>query len=62
AHAEDQLSTAPGISAWISRVEDSKHGLRPLSITFALPKALSMYAFVFLQLGLVLLFSHANTG
>ncbi|KAG9044167.1 hypothetical protein FS837_008700 [Tulasnella sp. UAMH 9824] len=62
AHAEDQLSTAPGISAWISKVEDLKHGLRPLSITFALPQALSIYAFVSLQLGLVLLFSNADLG
>ncbi|KAG8975349.1 hypothetical protein FRC05_005908 [Tulasnella sp. 425] len=53
-HAEDKLSTAPGISAWISRVEDFKHGLRPLSITFALPRALTMYAFVAMQFGLVL--------
>ncbi|KIO30636.1 hypothetical protein M407DRAFT_20352 [Tulasnella calospora MUT 4182] len=56
AHATDKLSTAPGISAWISRVEDLKHGLRPLSIKFALPRALTIYAFISLQLGLVLVY------
>ncbi|KAG8942156.1 hypothetical protein FRC04_003846 [Tulasnella sp. 424] len=55
-HTEDRLPTAPGIIPLISRIEHFKDGLRPLSIMFALPRALVMYAFIAMQLGLVLVY------
>lgn len=40
-------------SAYIVRVESVLHGLRPLSIIYALPRALTLQAALLLQYGLV---------
>ncbi|KAG8880237.1 hypothetical protein FRB98_005280 [Tulasnella sp. 332] len=43
-HREDILATGPDISKYIMSVENYYHGLRPLSIIFVLPHALTAYA------------------
>lgn len=42
-------------SAYIVKVEDVTHGLRPLALTYTIPHALTMYAAVFLAMGLLIL-------
>ncbi|KAG8934685.1 hypothetical protein FRC01_001086 [Tulasnella sp. 417] len=55
AHSKERLATAPDISAYIMQVEDYFHGLRPLSVTFTLPHALTAYSAVLLQSSLLML-------
>ncbi|KAG8906980.1 hypothetical protein FRB99_005622 [Tulasnella sp. 403] len=53
AHSRDKIATAPDISAYIMKVEDYYHGLRPLSIVFCFPHALTIYSVLLLQTALV---------
>ncbi|KAG8976139.1 hypothetical protein FRB90_009275, partial [Tulasnella sp. 427] len=55
AHSRDRLATAPDISAYIMQVEDYYHGLRPLSIIFSLPHALTAYSALLLQSSLLMI-------
>ncbi|KAG8990637.1 hypothetical protein FRB90_001689 [Tulasnella sp. 427] len=43
-HSKDRLKTASDISSYVSMTENVRHGLRPLSIAYTLPKALLTWA------------------
>ncbi|KIO21217.1 hypothetical protein M407DRAFT_29146 [Tulasnella calospora MUT 4182] len=55
AHSRERLATAPDISAYIMQVEGYFHGLRPLSITFTLPHALTAYSALMPQYSLLMI-------
>lgn len=55
-YSVEKLATGPDISNFIMQAEDYYHGLRPLSITFTLPRVLTMYSAILFQ---VALFSRA---
>jgi len=54
-HGEYALSTGPDISRYIMSVESYHHGLRPLSLVFVLPQALTVYSAGFFNVALIVL-------
>lgn len=52
-HSNARLGTAMDVSAYLSRSESFRHGLRPLSILLSLPQALTIWAGLLFQIGLV---------
>jgi len=53
-HSSSYLGTGPEISAYVMKMEDYRHGLRPLSLVFTAPHALTIYSAFFLIGGLLL--------
>ncbi|KAG9044935.1 hypothetical protein FS837_007296 [Tulasnella sp. UAMH 9824] len=54
-HSNTKLGTAMDVSAYLSKSESFQYGLRPLSVLLSLPQALTIWAGLFFQVGLVLL-------
>ncbi|KIO30643.1 hypothetical protein M407DRAFT_20358 [Tulasnella calospora MUT 4182] len=54
-HSNAKLGTAMDVSAYLSGNESFQHGLRPLSVLLSLPQALTIWAGLLFQIGLVLL-------
>ncbi|KIO23737.1 hypothetical protein M407DRAFT_26800 [Tulasnella calospora MUT 4182] len=52
-HSNTRLGTAMDVSAYVSRGESFQHGLRPLSIILSLPQALTIWAGLLFQIGLI---------
>lgn len=61
-HQRGGLGTAADISAYISYAENYSHGLRGLSIVLSLPRALTVWGIVLLQVALATDISTHNQG
>lgn len=51
---ENLITLFPFQAAYIMRVEDASHGLRPLSLVLSLPRTLTSYAILSLAAGIIL--------
>lgn len=61
-HQRGGLATAADISAYISYAENYRYGLRGLSVVLSLPRALTVWGIVFLQVALVTEITTHNQG